>query len=199
MNAQFLFSQRSVEFIVRCIEEQGFKKVLCVGTPRLHEALNKRKKNKNKRPIDCLLLDIDHRLLQFYNTRKMCRYNMFNHHFFDGSRGSRLYKSFLSGEDAEKIVLVTDRVPKIESACIWNHPLEQQIFSSIILPNFWHIPMLNFFKVPLNIAMKIWQKMKKKLSVAYSSNGTYKSPETQVLCTRFFTKIDRMYFLPCYE
>ena len=50
--------------------------------------------------------------------------------------------------------------------------------------------MLNFFKVPLNIAMKIWQKMKKKLSVAYSSNGTYKSPETQVLCTRSFTKID---------
>ena len=38
----------------------------------------------------------------------MCRYNMFNHHFFDGSRSSKFYKAFLSGEDGEKVALITD-------------------------------------------------------------------------------------------
>ena len=58
---------------------------------------------------------------------------------------------------------------------------------------------VEFFQSSIKHSYENLAKDEEKFSGAYSSNGTYKLPETHALCTRFFTKIDSMYFLPCYE
>lgn len=97
--AQFHFSQESVEVITKNVKNLDPSLVICIGTPSIFEELNK----------DCcdnfevILLDIDHRLAMFHN--KFCHYNMFNHHFFD-QEGLALYQQQLGKH--EKVVVITD-------------------------------------------------------------------------------------------
>ncbi|XP_060221298.1 rRNA N6-adenosine-methyltransferase ZCCHC4 isoform X3 [Meriones unguiculatus] len=55
-----------------------------------------------------LLLDIDFRYSQFYLEESFCRYNMFNHHFFDGKAALEVCKAFLQEEEGEGVIMVTD-------------------------------------------------------------------------------------------
>ena len=70
--AQFHFSQESVEVLVKSITFQKPSLVICMGTPSIFEALEAICQN-------VLLLDIDQRLAMFH--KNFCHYNMFNHHF----------------------------------------------------------------------------------------------------------------------
>ncbi|KAI0232096.1 rRNA N6-adenosine-methyltransferase ZCCHC4 [Lamellibrachia satsuma] len=107
-NAQYLFSDAAVEFTLRCIEELGYRKVLCLGTPRIHEEIVCQQKLDSSYPVRSLLLDMDHRYEQFYSCKTVCHYNMFNHYFFRGAVAQAAYKKFLSNSNSDEIILVTD-------------------------------------------------------------------------------------------
>ncbi|XP_026555819.1 zinc finger CCHC domain-containing protein 4 [Pseudonaja textilis] len=103
-NAQYLFTDRSCHFLLDLLVAQGFRRVLCVGTPRLHELIQLEEKISMK----SLLLDIDFRYSQFYPKEGFCHYNMFNHYFFAGEAASRVCEEFLQEDQGGPAVLVAD-------------------------------------------------------------------------------------------
>uniref|UniRef100_A0A4W5R6B8 Uncharacterized protein n=1 Tax=Hucho hucho TaxID=62062 RepID=A0A4W5R6B8_9TELE len=60
-NAQYLFADRSCHFLLDTIGKRGYRKVLCVGTPRLHELIKLRNQEGKGDPMKSLLLDVDFR------------------------------------------------------------------------------------------------------------------------------------------
>ncbi|KAG5260892.1 hypothetical protein AALO_G00297700 [Alosa alosa] len=60
-NAQYLFADRSCHFLLDMLSTLGFRKVLCVGTPRLHELIKLRNAEGTSEAMRSLLLDIDFR------------------------------------------------------------------------------------------------------------------------------------------
>ncbi|XP_070541295.1 rRNA N(6)-adenosine-methyltransferase ZCCHC4-like [Ptychodera flava] len=107
-NAQYLFNQNAVTFLVSTIQRLGFNRVLCIGTPRLHEMILSLKGSKDDTGLESLLLDIDHRYYQFYSPEHFSRYNMFNHYFFDGEGCQKNCQEFLNRDGGEGVVMVTD-------------------------------------------------------------------------------------------
>merc|ERR1719357_1913406 len=87
-NAQYLFTDRSSHFLLDTLASLGYRKGLCVGTPRLQELIKLRNVEQKHEPMKSLLLDIDFRYAQFYSQDEFCHYNMFNHHFFNGEASS---------------------------------------------------------------------------------------------------------------
>ncbi|XP_048413444.1 rRNA N6-adenosine-methyltransferase ZCCHC4 isoform X3 [Stegostoma tigrinum] len=107
-NAQYLFADRTCQFLLDLIASLGFRRVLCVGTPRLHELIRVRQ-SENKEPfIRSQLLDIDFRYSQFYSEEEFCHYNMFNHYFFGGKPDFETFRTFLCQNKGESVVMVTD-------------------------------------------------------------------------------------------
>ncbi|XP_076856069.1 rRNA N(6)-adenosine-methyltransferase ZCCHC4 [Brachyhypopomus gauderio] len=105
-NAQYLFADRSCHFLLDVLSGLGFQKILCVGTPRLHEMIKMRSTERTD-AMRSLLLDIDFRYSQFYGKDEFCHYNMFNHHFFNGEEAYRVFLDFLT-EGGAKAVMVAD-------------------------------------------------------------------------------------------
>ncbi|XP_057711892.1 rRNA N6-adenosine-methyltransferase ZCCHC4 [Corythoichthys intestinalis] len=104
-HAQYLFTERTARFLLSTLTDLGYNKVLCVGTPRLHELI---KTDGKSRAMTSLLLDIDFRYGQFYSQNEFCHYNMFNHHFFDSQTSSEVVRAFLRESNGEKAVMVAD-------------------------------------------------------------------------------------------
>lgn len=101
--AQYLFSETSVKTIVDILRQQGYRYVLSVGCPRIHEFIC----SEPAEEMASLLLDFDRRYLSFFGPLQCCWYNMFNHHFFlEDSK--RVFLDFLAGSNGEDLVLVTD-------------------------------------------------------------------------------------------
>ncbi|XP_044152496.1 rRNA N6-adenosine-methyltransferase ZCCHC4 isoform X3 [Bufo gargarizans] len=107
-NAQYLFSDRSCTFLLDTITSLGNTRVLCVGTPRLHEWIKSKSPENSKPKVKSLLLDIDFRYSQFYGTDEFCHYNMFNHHFFGGEASQKICQKFLQEDDGRGVIMVTD-------------------------------------------------------------------------------------------
>ncbi|KAK8378788.1 hypothetical protein O3P69_009482 [Scylla paramamosain] len=102
VEAQYLFSARSVEVLVGLVKCVGASGVLCVGAPRIHEALTSTPALR----MASLLMDIDDRYCSFFPPESFLHYNMFNHHLFGGTAAHDTYLSFLTAN--EKLVLVSD-------------------------------------------------------------------------------------------
>ncbi|KAM9330372.1 rRNA N(6)-adenosine-methyltransferase ZCCHC4 [Gastrophryne carolinensis] len=107
-NAQYLFADRSCSFLLETISRLGYTRVLCVGTPRLHEWIRSQASESCQSKVKSLLLDIDFRYSQFYNKDEFCHYNMFNHHFFSGKAPLSVCQQFLQEDDGEGVIMVTD-------------------------------------------------------------------------------------------
>ncbi|XP_062964103.1 rRNA N6-adenosine-methyltransferase ZCCHC4 isoform X3 [Cynocephalus volans] len=110
-NAQYLFADRSCQFLVDLLSTLGFRRVLCVGTPRLHELIRLTASDDKKSNTKSLLLDIDFRYSQFYMEDSFCHYNMFNHHFFDGKvdyDNHALYKHGKTGRKQSPVRIFTN-------------------------------------------------------------------------------------------
>ncbi|RZF37038.1 hypothetical protein LSTR_LSTR004726 [Laodelphax striatellus] len=71
--AQFMFSVNAVEVILSGLKALNFNKIICMGTPTIHERIM-----ENKDGMESILLDIDHRYLQFYASGQFCWFNMMN-------------------------------------------------------------------------------------------------------------------------
>lgn len=98
--AQYYFSTSTV---VSELQRLSFHHVLCVGAPRLHEAL------LSTKDMNSMLLDVDHRYAQFYSEEKYQCANMFNGFFYD-DKGSHMCQRFLqsSVEGPPTTALVID-------------------------------------------------------------------------------------------
>lgn len=107
-NAQYLFTDRTAHFLLDTLSSLGYRKVLCMGTPRLQELIRLRNLVQKQEPMKSLLLDIDFRYAQFYSQDEFCHYNMFNHHFFGGEASAAVLDAFLNELDGEKVVMVAD-------------------------------------------------------------------------------------------
>lgn len=103
-NAQYLFTDRSAHFLLDSLAALGYRRVLCVGTPRLQELIKLRNLEPKHQKMESLLLDIDFRYAQFYSQEDFCLYNMFNHHFFH-PQAAAVLQAFLGGQ---KVVMVAD-------------------------------------------------------------------------------------------
>ncbi|KAF1471212.1 Zinc finger CCHC domain-containing protein 4, partial [Eudyptula minor novaehollandiae] len=106
-NAQYLFAGRSCQFLLDLIIDLGFRRVLSVGTPRLHEMIQSKASQEDFR-VRSLLLDIDFRYSQFYTEDEFCHYNMFNHYFFGGEAAHETCRKFLYQGSGERVIMVTD-------------------------------------------------------------------------------------------
>jgi len=100
--AQYLFSESAVDFIVNTARQLNYTHILCVGTPRIHEAVQA----CVKEGLKSILLDLDDRYAQLYPPSKFAKYNMFNHHFFEAG-GQSATSEFLS-EGQGRTLLITD-------------------------------------------------------------------------------------------
>jgi len=103
--AQYLFSKKSVEFIMETLERLCFSSILCVGTPRIHEAVQQKSK-AGQTSLKSFLLDLDERHGQLYPPSKYAKYNMFNNHFFEDSGQENAFNFLKDGK--HNTVIITD-------------------------------------------------------------------------------------------
>ncbi|KAL4227371.1 rRNA N6-adenosine-methyltransferase zcchc4 [Mactra antiquata] len=103
--AQYLFTKKTVNFLLDLLVSMDITSVLCIGCPRIHEAIQNRMK-EGKFSMKSLLLDLDHRYLQVFPPEQLCRYNMLNNHFFGGDIDKNTFKKFLHVNG--KVAIVTD-------------------------------------------------------------------------------------------
>lgn len=75
--SQFHFACSTLDTLYSFLSQLGVSAMLCIGCPHLYEFLN------TKRKVKSMLLDIDPRYLQFYDSDHFQLFNMFNCHMFD--------------------------------------------------------------------------------------------------------------------
>lgn len=91
--AQYFFSDSTARFIVDTLARLRFDRVLCVGTPTLHEHL----RGEQRRPdVRSLLMDIEQAYEQFYGTDEFCWFNMFNNFYFRGEQSEAVVRDTLA-------------------------------------------------------------------------------------------------------
>ncbi|KAJ8923386.1 hypothetical protein NQ315_001944 [Exocentrus adspersus] len=100
--AQYLFSKSSTQTIVNIFIDRGYRNIICVGTPRIHEYIR-----SNCEDMRSILLDIDSRFHNFFGPLEYIWYNSFNHHFFF-SEGKTVFYDFLKMTKGVNTALITD-------------------------------------------------------------------------------------------
>ncbi|XP_065885299.1 rRNA N6-adenosine-methyltransferase ZCCHC4-like isoform X3 [Dysidea avara] len=102
--AQYFFTDECTKFMLSSLESEGFTTVLCVGTPRFHEAVT-----CYSTKLKSFLLDIDYRYAQFFTPDQYQQYNLFTAFFYDTVNGLKHLKNFVSTEKYnERIALIID-------------------------------------------------------------------------------------------
>ncbi|VDO43461.1 unnamed protein product [Haemonchus placei] len=99
--AQFFFSNESIEILQGVVERSGVDGVLCLGAPRLFEEL--RGKKGEKRHL--FLLDYDDRYARFFPATQFAQYSMLVDHFYDRKALDRLCSFFA---ECAQILLICD-------------------------------------------------------------------------------------------
>ncbi|XP_041926246.1 rRNA N6-adenosine-methyltransferase ZCCHC4 isoform X1 [Alosa alosa] len=199
-NAQYLFADRSCHFLLDMLSTLGFRKVLCVGTPRLHELIKLRNAEGTSEAMRSLLLDIDFRYSQFYGQDEFCHYNMFNHHFFGGNEPAGVFRDFLREEEGSKVVMVTDPPfgglvkPLAHSfrqiSDTWK---EQQVNSQAEMPMVWIFPY--FFEPRIVECFSSFTML--DYQVDYDNHALYKHGKTgrKQSPVRLFTNLPARYIV----
>ncbi|XP_039607534.1 rRNA N6-adenosine-methyltransferase ZCCHC4 [Polypterus senegalus] len=178
-NAQYLFAERSCMFLLDLFESLGLNKILCVGTPRLHELIKIRNSEGHHQVMKSLLMDIDFRYCQFNSEDEFCHYNMFNNYFFDAEQGYITCRKFLLEVIGEQVVLVSDPPfgglvkPLAHSfnkiSTIWK--AQQQPESSVQeMPIFWIFPY--FFESRIKECFPTFSML--DYQVDYENHALYK-------------------------
>ncbi|XP_064419601.1 rRNA N6-adenosine-methyltransferase ZCCHC4 isoform X2 [Latimeria chalumnae] len=180
-NAQYLFADRSCHFLLELILSLGFRRVLCVGTPRLHELIKLRAADGKAPVVESLLLDIDFRYSQFYSEDEFCHYNMFNHYFFGGETAVKVCRNFLRKDS--RVLMVTDPPfgglvePLAYSfkklITIWR-TTRDQVNSTEQLPIFWIFPY--FFESRILHCFPTFSML--DYQVDYDNHALYKHGKT---------------------
>lgn len=137
--AQYFFSDSTARFVLDTLTRLGFDRVICVGTPTLHEHF------RNEHPeVKSLLLDIEQAYEQFYGPDEFCWFNMFNNFHFRGEPSEAVVKDrLLTGRRCAVVVdppfggLVDAVARTLE------HLTEQAATLDCELKVFWFFPYFN--------------------------------------------------------
>lgn len=104
VEAQYYFEPNTTSFLVSLLKDLKFSKLVSIGVPKVHEYVISNKVNG----ISSLLMDIDHRYMQFFGPEKFCHYNLFNNYFFGGKKSKKKFKNFLSENEDDKVAIILD-------------------------------------------------------------------------------------------
>ncbi|XP_046660046.1 rRNA N6-adenosine-methyltransferase ZCCHC4-like isoform X3 [Homalodisca vitripennis] len=103
--AQYLFADTTSKVIIENLERAGVSRVLCLGTPRVHEHIQAAAGD-----MQSLLLDFDHRYHSFWPREKFLWYNMFNRHVMStcSKEPKHVLRKFLAAGGVGRVALVMD-------------------------------------------------------------------------------------------
>ncbi|KAI6650630.1 Zinc finger CCHC domain-containing protein 4 [Oopsacas minuta] len=101
--AQEYFTSSTLQVINDNISELGVKRVICIGTPTLHESIL----SDSSRDVCTFLLDLDPKYGQFFNPNLYQRFNLFNTHFYS-SNGAVKLQNFISSTELSLVLVVLD-------------------------------------------------------------------------------------------
>lgn len=146
VNAQYFFDDNTLHFVCSMFEGLKISKIVCIGCPRLHDFI------KTKRPdLHSILMDIDDRFKAFNHPGEFIKYNMFNHHFFNGSEDEEKLKTFLKDEHPSRTeyCIFTDPPFAARTELLaYTFQTFAKLFNDInshhkVLPVFWVFPYFN--------------------------------------------------------
>lgn len=106
--AQYLFSQKTVDFVLDLLNVLKITDIVCIGCPRIHETIQAAGGTGGRCTTRSLLLDLDHRYLQVFPPANFCRYNMLNHHFFGKEEDMRTFRNFIKVQGGRKLAVLID-------------------------------------------------------------------------------------------
>uniref|UniRef100_A0A915DKF6 CTCHY-type domain-containing protein n=1 Tax=Ditylenchus dipsaci TaxID=166011 RepID=A0A915DKF6_9BILA len=92
--AQYWFTEETLNVISNALTEDGIDSVLCIGTPTLFDFLQKASSDQPVNGKRCFLLDFDDRMAHFYGADEFARYSMLNNHFYNADSRNELIKFF---------------------------------------------------------------------------------------------------------
>lgn len=192
--AQYLFNDSTVDFFLKTFQRLGFKNLVCIGAPRIHEAIQS-KESHNLKGMDSLLLDLDHRYAQFNDETHFIHYNMFNHHFFDKDTGKLLLQKFIQKSSPKSIAIVMDppfgglvQVLAISLKKLWKLACFRESKAIVEPPTFWVFP----YFMQAHILEQLPSFAMCDYRVAYDNHPLYKKHHSQGSKTspvRIFTNI----------
>ncbi|GFS02167.1 zinc finger CCHC domain-containing protein 4 [Elysia marginata] len=131
--AQYLFSSKTVDFLLSSIEKLAYSHVLCVGAPRIHEEIQLRRKSGGT-TLTSMLLDLDERYGQFYPPSLYAKYNMFNHHFFERVGRKQLIR-FLTAAGGGALLITDPPFGGMVEALSQSFLKISKIWEKILLPS----------------------------------------------------------------
>lgn len=146
INAQYFFDDNTLDFICSMLKGLKISKIICIGAPRLHDYVRKRKLD-----LHSILLDIDDRFKAFNTSKDFIKYNMFNNHFFDGIDDEEKLKIFLKDDNSDRSqhCIFTDPPFAARTELLaFTIQMFKNLFNRInahfkVLPVFWVFPYFN--------------------------------------------------------
>ncbi|RZB94444.1 zinc finger CCHC domain-containing protein 4 [Asbolus verrucosus] len=136
--AQFLFAKSSVDAIINIFNHLNYKKIVSMGTPRIHEFVT-----NNCPQMDSLLLDFDDRYHNFYGPLEFCWYNSFNDHFFF-PESEEVFSDFLTSSNDIALILDPPFGGRVEPLAHTIHTISEKYRklnnTQAELPVFWVFP-----------------------------------------------------------
>ncbi|XP_071101771.1 rRNA N(6)-adenosine-methyltransferase ZCCHC4-like [Haliotis cracherodii] len=191
--AQYLFASSTVTFTLEALDKLGVTHVLCVGAPRIHEAVTNRSGSKGH-STRTLLLDLDARYMQVYSSSQFCRFNMFNFHFFDSETSQQVYQDFVTPSPEKRVAIVTDppfggmvealarTMSRIMFDCLRQDKDEEEV---ITVPVLWFFPY--FLEKRITEAIPALHMLDYK--VDYDNHSLFSAKKKKGSPVRIFTNL----------
>lgn len=102
VEAQYIFTKKSVSCVLGILRNNNIKNILCIGTPSIHEAAQAHP------DFNSLLLDYDTRQRLFHAPNKYLWYNMFNNYLLNGNEDEKVLKKFFKSSKDGGLCIVMD-------------------------------------------------------------------------------------------
>ena len=187
--AQEFFTASTLAVINTNISRLSIRRVICVGTPTLHESIL----SDPSSSVTSFLLDLDPKYSQFLNPRLYQRFNLFNAHFFSPN-GELQLQNFISSVQLTELLVILDipfgaKVDVMRSSLqrLWRVAGWDESVLPRGVPTFWIFPYFNGVEIARKTGFSMLQ-----YRVEYEAKYTHgKSP------VRVFTNLPlQRFYLP---
>jgi len=98
--SQYFFTESTTAMLMKMLNSVGTTYVICMGAPTVHERISSSVPN-----MSSILLDIDHRYLQFYDSDRFRWFNMFNCHILEECDTEFILESILTCADSTAVFI----------------------------------------------------------------------------------------------
>uniref|UniRef100_A0A2S2QQ38 Zinc finger CCHC domain-containing protein 4 n=1 Tax=Sipha flava TaxID=143950 RepID=A0A2S2QQ38_9HEMI len=98
--SQYFFTENTIEMLTKMFHCVGTTNVICIGAPTIHERIL-----HSIPSISSILLDIDHRYLQFYECDHFRWFNMYNCHVLEECDSDLVLENILTQTDSTAVFI----------------------------------------------------------------------------------------------